>query len=142
MSNARTSQLPIMIVEDDSDDIAMLTDALTAIGVKNKCICFESASEALDYLVTGNEYPLLIISDINMPFMNGLDFKKKINANEKLDKKKIPFVFLTTADSETLVNEAFQLSVQGYFKKPVEFSELNGVAHSIVDYWNKSRLPN
>lgn len=130
-----------MIVEDDQDDIKLLTDALKDIGVKNKCICFESAAEALEYLGNENETPLLIISDINMPFMDGLVFKSRINANEKLEQKKIPFIFLTTSDSEKMVSEAFKLSVQGYFQKPTEFSELNGVARSIVDYWNKSRLP-
>ncbi len=130
-----------MIVEDDQDDIKLLTDALKDIGVQNECICFDSATNALAYLNEQPDAPLLIISDINMPYMDGLVFKSKINANEKLERKKIPFVFLTTSDSEKMVNEAFKLSVQGYFQKPVEFSELNGVARSIVEYWNKSRLP-
>lgn len=141
MPDQKTSSLPIMIVEDDQDDIKLLTDAFINIGVKNKCICFHSAKDALEYLNGENETPLVIISDINMPYMDGLVFKTRINADERLDQKKIPFVFLTTSGSSAMVKEAFNLCVQGYFQKPTEFSELNSVARSIVEYWNRSKLP-
>jgi two-component SAPR family response regulator len=132
---------PIIIVEDDNDDCELLTTALIEIGVKNEFLCFQNPRDALNYLKATKNDTFLIISDVNMPMMNGLEFKKKINEDTRLHKKCIPFVFLSTSASVYLVNEAYSLSIQGYFQKPNDIKRMNDVARSIVDYWTNSKQP-
>ena len=132
---------PILIVEDDKDDCELLTTALLAIGITNEFVCFQNPAEALIYLKTTKSETFLIISDVNMPLMNGFDFKKKINEDGKLSRKKIPFVFLSTSASTYLVNEAYDLSIQGYFQKPSDFRAMNDVVRSIVEYWKNCKHP-
>lgn len=132
---------PILIVEDDKDDCELLTTALMSIGIKNEFICFQNPAEALAYLKTTKNDTYLIISDVNMPMMNGFDFKKKINEDTRLYSKNIPFVFLSTSASSYLVNEAYTLCIQGYFQKPNDFKSMNEVARSIIEYWNTCKHP-
>lgn len=119
----------------------MLTTALTAIGIQNEFLCFNNPAEALTYLKTTKANIFLIISDVNMPVMNGLDFKKKINEDNELYSLSIPFVFLSTSASTYLVNEAYSLCIQGYFQKPSDFKSMNTVARSIIEYWNNCKHP-
>jgi len=131
----------ILIVEDDKDDCELLVTALLASGIKNEFLCFHDPAEALDYLKSTKKETFLIISDVNMPIMNGFDFKKKINEDNKLDRKKIPFVFLSTSDSAYLINQAYTLSIQGYFQKPNDVKTMNSVVRSIVEYWSMCKHP-
>ena len=94
--------------------------------------------EALNYLLTTMENPFLIISDINLPTMNGFDFKISINQNEFLKKKNIPFIFLSTNSDKTAINKAFDVLAQGYFIKPVKLIDIKEMILKIVDYWKMS----
>lgn len=135
------NQFPIVIVEDDKDDCSFIIDALKEAGAQNEYRCFPSPVEALAYLRETEETPFIIISDINMPNMNGLAFKKVINNDEGLKSKRIPFVFLSTSAKPYLVDEAYHLSVQGFFQKPAGVSSYADVAQSIMQYWKHSKLP-
>lgn len=133
---------PILIVEDDEDDSVILVNALKNLGVKNTLMCFESAISALKYLQATSEKTFLIISDINMPAMNGLDFKRFINNDRSLQAKNIPFIFLTTSADNNIVMQASGLSIQGYFQKPDNMNSMNEIARSIFSYWNQNILSN
>ncbi len=131
----------IMIVEDDPDDSEFLIAALQAKKIQMNYLCFQNGEEALAHLHATKNETFLIISDINMPLMNGLEFKRKINSDTKLRDKNIPFIFLSTSAKTNLVNEAFALSIQGYFQKPNNISQMNKLALSIIDYWSSSEHP-
>lgn len=132
---------PIVVVEDDYDDCELLLQALTEAGSTNPFVCFTSGDEALEYLKNTKEEIFLIISDVNMPRMNGLDLKKNINKDHYLNEKNIPFVFLSTSSTWLIVKEAHRLCPQGYFKKPNNISELTDIARNIINYWQKNILP-
>ena len=132
---------PIILVEDDIDDCELLQQALTEAGSTNPFICFQSGDEALAYLKETRENIFLIISDVNMPRMNGLDLKKNINRDNNLNDKNIPFVFLSTSSTWLIVKEAHSLCPQGYFKKPNNILELTEIAKNIVNYWQRNILP-
>lgn len=132
---------PIILVEDDIDDCELLQHALTEAGTKNPFKCFSSGDQALAYLKDTRENVFLIISDVNMPRMNGLDLKKEINRNDDLNEKNIPFVFLSTSSTWLVVREAHRLCPQGYFKKPNNILELTEIARNIVNYWQNNILP-
>jgi CheY-like chemotaxis protein len=136
---------PIVVVEDDVDDYEVLANVFREIGVQNDFRCFSNAYKALEYLRTTTEVPFLIISDINMPLMDGFAFKRVINEDTSISNKRIPFVFLSTAKENNLIDESFHLSIQGYFQKPNDLDSLKEIAKAIVVYWRygafKHKLP-
>ena len=129
---------PIVIVEDDRDDCEMLIETFKEIGVLAEFRCFENGALALDYLRTTNETPFIIISDINMPKMDGLAFKRAIDEDVSLRKRKSPFVFLSTSKEQELLQIAFSMPIQGFFTKPSDFNSLKDIANVILSYWKKS----
>jgi CheY-like chemotaxis protein len=133
---------PIIIVEDDLDDQEFITMALKSAGVKNSHTIFINGKLALDYLLVTEEKPFIIVCDINMPVMNGFELRQKINENAYLRQKSIPFIFLTTSDSHNEVVYAYELTIQGFFKKPGSLDELTNTMKEVVGYWRKCRHPN
>lgn len=132
---------PIIIVEDDADDQELMKEIFEELNVKNILRFFNSCKAALDYLLTTLERPFLIISDINVPMMSGLDFLGSINQNEYLKNKNIPFVFLTTSSDDTIIHQAYQMSAQGFFVKPTSIQNLKEMMEKILDYWFVSSRP-
>lgn len=132
---------PIIIVEDDHDDQEMIREVLGELRVPNILYFFNSCNAALHYLSTTIEHPFLIISDINIPAMSGLEFLKSIKEESQLKKKNIPFVFLTTSSDQTMMKEAYQLSADGYFVKPTSLADLKEMMVRIVEYWKLAGRP-
>jgi len=133
---------PIVIVDDDRDDCDFIVEALSDLGVTNKLVCFENGLQALTYLKTTNQKTFLILSDVNMPLMNGLELKKEINKDDRLRQKSIPFVFLSTSSAVKEILTAYDLMVQGFFIKSNKLDLLKNNLKIIVDYWKTSQHPN
>ena len=133
---------PILIIDDDPDDCEFIQHALVDIGVENDHICFTNGQEALTYLKTTGIRTFLILSDLNMPLLNGLELKKEINKDDKLRKQSIPFVFLSTSNSKKEVEAAYDLMVQGYFKKPNSMEEIKEILKMVTQYWDTCDHPN
>jgi CheY-like chemotaxis protein len=132
---------PILIIEDDLDDQEILKEVFDALQVPNVLRFFATCNSALDYLHSTLERPFLIISDINLPAMTGIQLKKEINGNEVLSKKCIPFIFLSTAQDEYFISSAYEVQVQGYFVKPPRLIDLKLMMSHIVGYWKFSQNP-
>jgi DNA-binding NarL/FixJ family response regulator len=97
-------------------------EALRSIGINTTLVrSFYDCENALQYLAATDEKPFIIICDVNRPQTSGLDFRQKINANEYLRRKSIPFIFLSTAAQPVHVIDAYDLTVQGFFIKPASF---------------------
>ncbi len=133
---------PIVLVEDDVDDQEFICEALKALQVTNEVIIFENGQKALDYLNLTTQKPFLIISDVNLPVMNGLQLKTKIFASEYLRSKSIPFIFLSTSADIRAVNQAYDLSVQGFFVKESSYDKIKEQLSMIVNYWSLCKHPN
>jgi CheY-like chemotaxis protein len=133
---------PIVFYEDDLDDLDLYRHILEELGVKNEIRMFSRGDEMLHYLGTTPEQPFIIISDINIPKMNGLELRRLINKDEYLRKKSIPFVFLSTTASKTIVEEAYQLTVQGFFVKQVTMSAIKEQFSLILEYWQQAKRVN
>lgn len=126
---------PIIIVEDDKDDQEIYGEAIRAIGISNELHFFENGKTVLEYLSTTEEQPFIILSDINMPVMTGLELKKQIQEDPYLCTKGIPFVFISTNATKTSVRHAHALSVQGYFQKPSTMEEIKSMLKKLFSYW-------
>ncbi|MFL5747754.1 MAG: response regulator [Niastella sp.] len=131
----------IIIIEDDLDDQLLFAEVFKNLKFSNKTIFFSESDKALAYLESSTTIPFLILSDINLPKLNGLELKARVFTNEKLSQKCIPYIFFTTAASKESVVNAYATSAQGFFTKPVKFSELQEIVGLIIEYWKKCYSP-
>src|SRR5690349_8357722 len=132
---------PIVIIEDDEDDQEFYANTLQGLNIENDIIYFSSAEDAFKFLQGTEEKPFLIICDINLPGMSGIEFKRKVIETPYLRQKSIPFVFLTTSSDKHAVVLAYEMMVQGYFVKPNSVSELTDLLDQIIRYWKICKHP-
>ncbi|MEO7531657.1 MAG: response regulator [Sediminibacterium sp.] len=132
---------PIIVIEDDLDDQEVLVEIFHKLGYENQIIYFADGNLALDYLNKTEVAPFLILSDINMPKINGFELRNKIFTNEQLHVKCIPYLFFTSAANKKAVMDAYSLSVQGFFKKPNTMEGLEKTIQKIVEYWKECIAP-
>lgn len=133
---------PIIIVEDDPDDIEIYETIFDELGLKNRLLFFMNAALALDYLKKMEVSPFLIICDINMPTMHGLALREIITEDQELCKKSIPFVFMSTSASKNEIEMAYAETVQGYFVKADTYAGFKQQLTKILDYWTICLHPN
>jgi CheY-like chemotaxis protein len=133
---------PIIIIEDDPDDQEMFRLVLGELKVPNELKVFDNCPDALNYLMDTPDQPFLIVSDINLPSMTGLEMRRIICDSARLRKKSIPFVFLSTSSKIESVETAYEQMVQGYFTKPNSLSELKEMMRMVIGYWKVCRHPN
>lgn len=134
------SKKPILLVEDDQVDAMTVIRALKDIKVTNKLIRTENGEEALKFLRNeSNLKPCIILLDLNMPRMNGIEFLKAAKNDAKL--KMIPVIVLTTSHEEWDRIQSFNLGASGYMVKPVDYKQFVEVVRVIDLYWTLSELP-
>ena len=132
---------PIIVIEDDLDDQILFSDAFNELAYPNRVVFFSDGIQALDYLLTFPEQPFLILSDINLPKLNGFQLREKVHNNEQLKLKCIPYLFFTTSSDQKYVIDAYSHSVQGFFAKPSSYPELMRVLKNIIEYWRDCHSP-
>lgn len=133
---------PIIIIEDDQDDLDVIAEILTELKVRNEFIFFSDGDKALEYLTTSAVEPFIIISDINMPKLNGMELREKVHNNENLRLKCIPYLFVTTVAEQKHVINAYSKSIQGFFIKPPDYDRLKKIINNIIEYWKECESPN
>jgi CheY-like chemotaxis protein len=133
---------PVIVIEDDVDDKEMLEIVFQDLGYKNKILFFQDGELALEFLDTTEELPFLILSDINLPKLDGFALRNKIKTDAKLQLKCIPYLFFTTASNQKAVIDAYSLSVQGFFIKQNSIEELKKSISVIMEYWMRCSSPN
>ena len=133
---------PIVVVEDDADDQFLLRKVFERLEIESELLFFYNGKEAWDYLKTTTKKTFMILCDINMPVMNGLELRQRINNDPEMRKKSIPFIFLSTAARNTDIDKAYDLSAQGFFVKESTFNEMENALRVIVNYWDRCKHPN
>jgi len=134
---------PLILIEDDEDDMEMMKDIMRDLQVENKLECFITTRAAMDYLKNTTQNPFLIICDMNLPVQNGIEFKREVDQDKELRKKSIPFIFYSTAVNPNLVEAAYlHMAVQGYFKKGNNYEKMRDLIKVIMDYWKLCHHPN
>ena len=128
-----------MLAEDDSVDAMTVKRSLKDLRVTNQLVHTSNGEEALEYLRNeNNAKPCLILLDLNMPKMNGIEFLKVVKADDLL--KRIPVVVLTTSREEQDIVESFKLSVAGYMVKAIDYKKFVETIRTINLYWTLSEL--
>src|SRR5688572_27618047 len=131
----------IMVIEDDMDDQELLEETFSALNYPNPVIFFSNGNDALNYLHQTSTPPVLIISDINMPMINGFEIKERINRSPELQKLDIPFVFLSTLSQEEAVEHAYPVADHCSFTKPNSMEDLRNTIKTIVEHWVQRYTP-
>lgn len=133
--------LNILLVEDDDVDVMNVRRAFAKGNITNPLFVAGNGLEALERL-RGDEIPKsrrLVLLDLNMPKMNGIEFLRALRADPELTLT--PVVVLTTSDAERDKVEAFNLHVAGYLLKPVTFTNFCEAMASLNKYWTLVELP-
>jgi CheY-like chemotaxis protein len=126
---------PILLIEDDLVDVMTVKRALRELKMTNPLRVASNGEEGLASLRSENQCaPGLILLDLNMPRMNGLEFLQVVKADDQL--RRLPVVVLTTSAQANDRLESFNLGIAGYIIKPVDFTNFVEVMRSIQDYWS------
>lgn len=131
---------PILLVEDDEVDVLTVKRTLKDLNITNHLVSTANGEEALEYLQNEeNNRPCIILLDLNMPKMNGIEFLQVVKNEENL--KTIPVIVLTTSNQQQDIIESFKFGVAGYIVKSVDYSEFTKAINIIDQYWTLSKLP-
>lgn len=128
---------PILLVEDDRVDTMAVRRAVRHLEITNPLITAPNGEEALAYLQDENNgLPSIILLDINMPRMNGIEFLRLAKQDERL--RRVPVVIFTTSKEEQDRLDSFDLGAAGYMLKPVDYQQFVEVIRTIHAYWTLS----
>ncbi len=130
--------IEILLVEDNEDHAELTLRALEDGNLANKIHWAKDGQEALDYLFrkgpfAGAHLPGLILLDINLPKVNGLEVLKKIKQTDAL--RIIPVIMLTTSDRDEEVLKCYSFGANSFITKPVKFNEFSERVKSLKFYW-------
>ena len=131
---------PILLVEDDANDVELTLTALAQHNLANQIVVLRDGAAALDYLYRRGEYaaraeqqPVVVLLDLKMPKVNGLDVLRQMKADEVL--RLVPVVMLTSSREERDLLESYRLGVNAYVVKPVSFSEFVQAIQGLGVFW-------
>jgi CheY-like chemotaxis protein len=135
---------PLLIVEDNETDVMCLKKAFEKSGIRKPIITASNGEEALSYLKgdmpkQDQRIPNLILLDLNMPVMNGLELLEAVKSDARL--KTIPVVVLTSSTSTIDMNDSYNNSVAGYIEKPMDPEAYLDIVRVLDQYWSLSYLP-
>ena len=138
---------PILLVEDDQVDVKTIRRAFEHHKMLNPLHVVSNGARALELLRRQGAFtnqddvprPAIILLDLNMPVMNGIEFLREVKADDEL--KKIPVVVLTTSNEESDRVKSFELGVAGFIVKPVDFPKFLDAVKVFDLYWKLSELP-
>ncbi|MDP2388155.1 MAG: response regulator [Bacteroidota bacterium] len=137
----KNNEIEILLVEDNTGDAELTIRALRKSNMANKLVHLENGADALDYIFAEGIYahrnmdnlPRVILLDLNMPKINGIEVLQKIKSDERT--KKIPVVVLTSSKEDPDIERCYELGVNSYIVKPVEFEKFMKAVGELGLYW-------
>ena len=131
---------PILLVEDDKRDLELTLIALERSQLANEVVVVRDGEQALDYLNRNGDHagrtegnPAVILLDLKLPKVNGLEVLQSVRATEAL--RSVPVVMLTSSHEETDVLRSYELGVNAYVVKPVEFKQFVSAIADLGVFW-------
>jgi two-component system, response regulator len=137
----QVSTRTILLVEDNSDDEALTLRAFRMNNISNEVVVASDGAMALDYLFGSGEFdgrdvddlPQVVLLDINLPKINGLEVLRRIRAEERT--RTLPVVILTSSREEQDLIDSYRCGANSYVRKPVDFEEFVRAARQLGLYW-------
>jgi len=139
--------LPILLAEDSKHDVMAVKRSWKQHEIPNELIVVSDGEECLDYLHQRGKYsspnegpfPGVLLLDINMPKVNGLDVLREIRRDSVLSS--LPVVVLTTSKRDEDLMESYGLNVNAYVAKPLHFEEFSAAINTIYQFWQLAEQP-
>jgi CheY-like chemotaxis protein len=135
---AQRAQISILLVEDSPADAELARACLRNGRIANSVTWLRDGQDALDYVLrnsssNGSTPPDLILLDLNLPKINGVEFVRRLKANDTT--KRIPIVVMTSSQEDSDIIESYELGTDGYIVKPVDFATFVSVTRQIGFEW-------
>jgi len=127
----------VLFIEDDMIETMKLQRAISKFQSKHRIVEAKNGEEAFEIL-KGESLPDIILLDLNMPRMSGIEFLTKIKADEKL--KYLPIIILTTSENRVDLLKCFEIGIAGYIIKPLKYEDYESKLRKVFDYWEISEL--
>ena len=136
-----TNEVEVLLVEDNLNDAELTIRALRKNNLANRLLHLQDGAEALDFLFGEGQYkgravensPKVILLDLKMPKINGLEVLRRLKADERT--RKYPVVILTSSREDPDIQECYRLGVNSYVVKPVEFEDFVRAVTELGLYW-------
>jgi CheY-like chemotaxis protein len=133
-----SKSLHILLIEDDRIEVMKFNRVLDKLGTKHKIFEANNGQEALAIIKNKSILPNIIILDLNMPILNGLDFLTILKKDKSL--KYIPAIILSTSCNHKDMLECYKLGIAGYMLKPLKFEEYEERITALLAYWSRNEL--
>lgn len=131
---------PVFMVNDDPDDRMFVKELWEELKFDIPIQFFENGELLLE-AITQKHFPFIIISDLRLPKLSGLELKKKLTEIKDIKYQSIPYIIWTGNASEEQIKEAYDLAIHGIFIKEPNFEEMKKTFTTILSYWMKSKIP-
>jgi len=126
-------EIEVLLVEDNASDIELTLRALQKRNLANRVVVARDGVEALELLEGPTPQPKVVLLDLKLPKLNGLEVLRRLKSNERT--KRIPVVVLTSSHEEPDVEESYRLGVNSYIVKPVDFESFASAVAEVGLYW-------
>nr|WP_116790432.1 response regulator [Flavobacterium psychrotrophum] len=133
-----SGMLNILLIEDDAIEVMKFNRVLKSMELNHKVIEAGNGEEALHILKDKNIIPDIIILDLNMPKINGIEFLGILKADEVL--KYIPAIILSTSNNHRDVMECYRIGIAGYLIKPLKYEDYTDRVKKLIEYWGTNEL--
>ncbi|WP_340200561.1 response regulator [Ascidiimonas sp. W6] len=130
--------LNILFIEDDVIEVMKLHRTIAKLGLKHNIIEAGNGEDALEILQDNDVIPDIILLDLNMPKMNGIEFLRILKENKVF--KYIPSIILTTSSNRQDLQECYEIGIAGYMLKPLKYEHYIEKLKTILDYWDSNEL--
>jgi CheY-like chemotaxis protein len=131
-------QLNVLLVEDNLIEVMKMRRTVSLLDLKHNIIVANNGEDALQHLEDKSKFPDLILLDLNMPKVGGIEFLAILKNND--DIKHIPTVILTTSDNQKDLEECYRLGVSGYVLKPLKYDDYVEKIKNVLSYWSMNEL--
>lgn len=131
-------KLKILLIEDDTIEVMKFIKVIEKQGMKHQIIESRNGEEALEVLADTKQLPDIIILDLNMPKINGLEFLTVLKKDPVL--KYIPAIVLTTSNNPKDILECYKIGIAGYILKPLKYEDYVLRIEKIMEYWEYNEL--
>jgi CheY-like chemotaxis protein len=128
----------ILFIEDDAIETMKLQRTTVKLGLKHNIIEAKNGEEALTVLNSNSPLPDLILLDLNMPRMNGIEFLKILKADENF--RYLPTIVLTTSQNRADLLECYRIGIAGYILKPLKYEDYEDKLKKVLEYWDINEL--
>jgi len=124
---------PILLVEDNPDDETLILRALRRGGIANEIQVVRDGEEALNVLLSDAPLPAVVLLDIKLPKIDGLEVLRRLRASDRT--RLLPIVILTSSSEERDIIDSYNLGANSYVRKPVEFAKFTEAVTQLGLYW-------